>query len=63
MPFKSEAQRRKFGALVSQGKITKEKFKEWNDATPAKIPKRVGEKPKHTSIESVVAYRKKKYGV
>lgn len=36
MPFKSEAQRR-WGAA----NLSPEKFKEWNDVTPAKLPERV----------------------
>lgn len=51
MPFKSEAQRRKFGALVKQGKISQEKFNEYNAETPANIPERV--KPKVKTIEDL----------
>ena len=46
MPFKSEAQRRKFGELVKQGKMSKETFDEWNSATSGKLPERVKAKPK-----------------
>lgn len=43
MPFKSEAQRRKFGEMVKQGKITQGEFDKWNSETPkAKLPERVG---------------------
>lgn len=43
MPFKSEAQRRKFYAMASRGEISKETLKEWEHATPKgkKLPKRV----------------------
>lgn len=46
MPFKSKAQRRKFGEMVKQGKISQETFNEWNAATgKEKLPERVGKKP------------------
>jgi len=43
MPFKSEAQKKKLEALVKEGKFSKEKFKEWSDATPSnkKLPERL----------------------
>jgi len=41
MPFKSEAQRRKFLELVKQGKMSQATFDEWNSETPKKIPGRV----------------------
>lgn len=44
MPFKSEAQRRKFGEMVKQGKMSQATFDEWNSATPAGIPERIGQK-------------------
>lgn len=44
MPFKSKAQRRKFGELVSQGKMSKSTLDEWNKDTPHDIPERKGEK-------------------
>lgn len=44
MPFKSQAQRRKFGELVKQGKITQKTFDEWNAETPQNIPERKKEK-------------------
>jgi hypothetical protein len=46
MPFRSEAQRRKFGELVKQGKIKQSEFDKWNSETPAKLPERVRPKPK-----------------
>jgi len=33
MPFKSQAQRRKFAQLLVQGKISNETFEEWNRET------------------------------
>lgn len=45
MPFKSQAQRRKFAELLVQGKISNQTFEEWNRETgAAKLPERV--KPK-----------------
>ena len=43
MPFKSQAQRRKFAQLLVEGKISNETFEEWNRETGAKrLPERVG---------------------
>jgi hypothetical protein len=43
MPFKSQAQRRKFAQLLVAGKISNETFEEWNRETGAKrLPERVG---------------------
>jgi hypothetical protein len=48
MPFKSQAQRRKFAELLVAGKISNQTFEEWNRETgSAKLPERV--KPKPTS--------------
>lgn len=44
MPFKSEAQRRKFGELVRQGKMTQVEFDRWQSETTGKLPERVGQK-------------------
>lgn len=42
MPFKSQAQRRKFAQLLVEGKITNETFEEWNRETGTKkLPERV----------------------
>jgi hypothetical protein len=43
MPFVSQAQRRKFGELVKQGKISQATFDEWERATPnaLRLPERV----------------------
>jgi len=46
MPFKSQAQRRKFAELLIKGKISPETFEEWNRETgDAKLPERAA-KPK-----------------
>ena len=45
MPFKSQAQRRKFAELLVKGEISKETYEEWNRETGSeKLPERV--KPK-----------------
>jgi hypothetical protein len=47
MPFKSQAQRRKFAELLVQGKISNETFEEWNRETGGrKLPERVIKRPK-----------------
>ena len=46
MPFKSQAQRRKFAELLVEGKISNETFEEWNRETGSKrLPARVRKKP------------------
>lgn len=58
-PFKSQAQRRKFGQLVEEGKITKQKFNEWNKETGSKkLPERVT--PKVKSLDQLRALAKPK---
>jgi hypothetical protein len=50
MPFKSQAQRRKFAELLVKGKISNETFEEWNRETgAAKLPERVKPKAKPKS--------------
>jgi hypothetical protein len=45
MPFKSQAQRRKFAQLLVEGKISNETFEEWNRETGRKkLPERVKRK-------------------
>ena len=49
MPFKSEAQRKKFGELVKQGKMSQDTFDKWNHETgkkklPARVKKQGGKK-------------------
>jgi hypothetical protein len=45
MPFKSQAQRRKFAELLVQGKISNETFEEWNRETGSqRLPERVARK-------------------
>jgi CRISPR/Cas system-associated endonuclease Cas1 len=50
MPFKSQAQRRKFAQLLVEGKISNQTFEEWNRETGRKkLPERVGSKSKRAS--------------
>jgi hypothetical protein len=45
MPFKSQAQRRKFAELLVKGEISNETFEEWNRETGRKkLPERVTKK-------------------
>ena len=45
MPFKSQAQRRKFAQLLVEGKISDQTFEEWNRETGGrKLPERVKKK-------------------
>ncbi|PYR60147.1 MAG: hypothetical protein DMF85_05915 [Acidobacteria bacterium] len=47
MPFKSQAQRRKFAQLLVEGKISPQTYEEWNRETGGKrLPERVGRKRK-----------------
>ena len=47
MPFKSQAQRRKFAELLVEGKISNQTFEEWNRETGGrKLPERVTRKRK-----------------
>jgi hypothetical protein len=47
MPFKSQAQRRKFAELLVKGKISPQTFEEWNRETGGKkLPERVKPKAK-----------------
>ena len=65
MPFKSQAQRRKFAELLVEGKISPETFEEWNRETGgARLPERVKPKarakPKPKSQPSPKSRRKPK---
>jgi hypothetical protein len=58
MPFKSQAQRRKFAELLVKGKISNETFEEWNRETgSAKLPERVKPKAKKKSTAKGSAKR------
>jgi hypothetical protein len=59
MPFKSQAQRRKFAQLLVEGKISPQTYEEWNRETGArKLPERV--KAKRTSSKRKRAASKKR---
>jgi hypothetical protein len=59
MPFRSQAQRRKFAELLVKGEISPETFEEWNRETgSAKLPERV--KPKAKKKQRAVAGRGKR---
>ncbi len=50
MPFKSQAQRRKFAELLVKGEISPQTFEEWNRETGSvKLPERVKPKTKAKS--------------
>jgi len=50
MPFKSQAQRRKFAELLVEGKISPQTYEEWNRETgKTRLPERVKRKAKRAS--------------
>jgi hypothetical protein len=56
MPFKSQAQRRKFAELLVQGKISNQTFEEWNRETggkklPERVKRKSAAKPRSTSAK------------
>jgi hypothetical protein len=60
MPFKSQAQRRKFAQLLVEGKISNDTFEEWNRETGRKkLPERVGRKTKRSKRTTAAASRKR----
>ena len=60
MPFKSQAQRRKFAELLVKGEITPETFEEWNRETgAAKLPERVKRPAKKTASKKKTTSKKK----
>ena len=59
MPFKSQAQRRKFAQLLVEGKISPQTFEEWNRETGRrKLPDHV--KPKRSAKRKPAPTRKRK---
>jgi hypothetical protein len=67
VPFKSQAQRRKFAELLVKGEISNETFEEWNRETGrAKLPERVkpraktAKKPKSRTRSKARSKRKAK---
>jgi hypothetical protein len=61
MPFKSQAQRRKFAELLVKGEITPETYEEWNRETGgAKLPEYAHPKQSKKSKTKAVSKRKTK---
>jgi hypothetical protein len=61
MPFKSQAQRRKFAELLVQGKISNETFEEWNRETGGKkLPERVKRKTKSKPKRKTISRRNRR---
>ena len=53
MPFKSQAQHRKFAQLLVEGKISAETFEEWNRETGSKrLPEHVKPKAARTGTRN-----------
>ncbi|HVD31021.1 MAG TPA: hypothetical protein VNE19_04840 [Methylomirabilota bacterium] len=61
MPFKSQAQRRKFAELLVKGEISKETYEEWNRETGSeKLPERVKPKKSKSKTKSRAKATRKK---
>jgi hypothetical protein len=59
MPFKSQAQRRKFAQLLVEGKISPETYEEWNRETGSKrLPDHVKRKAKSSRKRATKSARK-----
>jgi hypothetical protein len=64
MPFKSQAQRRKFAQLLVEGKISPEVYEEWNRETggkklPERVRKRASTKTKRRTPSRRVSAKKR----
>jgi hypothetical protein len=60
VPFKSQAQRRKFAELLVKGEISKETYDEWNRETGSeKLPERVKAKKSKPKTKSKAKPKKK----
>jgi hypothetical protein len=61
MPFKSQAQRRKFAELLVKGEISPETYEEWNRETGrARLPERVTRNAKATTARKRKSAGRKK---
>jgi hypothetical protein len=61
MPFKSQAQRRKFAQLLVEGKISNETYEEWHRETGGKtLPERVTRKQTARKKTKTRAKKKRK---
>ena len=59
MPFKSQAQRRKFAELLVAGEISPETYEEWNRETGGKkLPERVKRKTARSAAKRKTKTRK-----
>jgi hypothetical protein len=59
MPFKSQAQRRKFAELLVNGEISPETYEEWNRETGGKhLPERVKRKATKKKAKKKAAKKK-----
>lgn len=65
MPFKSEAQRRKFYAMANRGEISRETVNEWEAATPKgkKLPERAKKSALSAAFDEGVNAALARYGV
>ena len=64
MPFKSQAQRRKFAQLLVEGKISAETFEEWNRETgDRKLPERVKRRRVKKNVKKKTARKRRTHGV
>jgi hypothetical protein len=60
VPFKSQAQRRKFAELLVKGEISKETYEEWNRETGSeKLPERVAKKDKRKTTSKAKPTKRK----
>ena len=64
MPFKSEAQRRKFASMVKDGKMSQETFDQWEKETKGKLPERVGQQTQKQvrSVDDIRNEYKRRFG-
>jgi hypothetical protein len=61
MPFKSQAQRRKFAELLVKGEISPKTFEEWNRETGGKkLPERVKRKARSAGKRKTAGKRKRR---
>jgi hypothetical protein len=59
MPFKSQAQRRKFAELLVKGKISNETYEEWTRETGnAKLPERIKPRVKKKSTSKTASSKR-----
>jgi len=61
MPFKSQAQRRKFAQLLVEGKISPKTYEEWNRETGGRrLPDHVKKKKKRATKKRKRAVKRKR---